>query len=130
MTEISQCTDDTYHVFSSGTFTQESNLFLTTRDAAIAFLQVLFALTVDKFDRQFRPQKRDLIVTGQQILLVGRERQNKGPNKGQVVEVVKRRLPLLSITQVHVAAALVVKVTASEQLQYSIVVATSKIRLE
>ena len=62
-------------------------------------------MTVDKLDRQFRCQKRDLVVTGQHVFLVGREKGKAGPNKGMMVEVVKRRLQLIDIEQVGEAGA-------------------------
>ncbi|KAK4299769.1 hypothetical protein Pmani_027986 [Petrolisthes manimaculis] len=61
--------------------------------------KIEFALTVDKFDRQFRSQKRDLVVTKAGIYLCGRTQVKKGPDKGKVVDVVKRKIPLESIVQ-------------------------------
>ena len=56
---------------------------------------------MDKFDRQFRPQRRDLIVTNNVFLLIGREKVKKGPEKGAMVETVKRAIPLQNISKVR-----------------------------
>ena len=47
-----------------------------------------------------QPAKRDLILTGKMMLLIGREKVKKGPHKGTIREVVKRQIPLESIRQV------------------------------
>ncbi len=44
--------------------------------------------------------KRDLILTGKTIFLIGREKVKKGPKKGQIIEVVKRRIPIETIRQI------------------------------
>ncbi|KAK2172541.1 hypothetical protein NP493_950g01025 [Ridgeia piscesae] len=59
--------------------------------------RVLFADTVNKFDRRFKVSKRDLLLSPKNIYLVGREVVKKGPNKGQMQEVVKRKIPLSQI---------------------------------
>ncbi|KAL4227974.1 Unconventional myosin-If [Mactra antiquata] len=56
--------------------------------------RIEFADTVNKYDRRFKATKRDLLLTPQNIYLIGREKIKKGPQKGQFVEVVKRKLPL------------------------------------
>lgn len=65
--------------------------------------RVEFTYTVVKYDRRFRPQKRDLLLTAQYIYIIGREKQKKGPNKGEVFEVVKRKLELASIGHVSLS---------------------------
>ncbi|EDQ91894.1 uncharacterized protein MONBRDRAFT_31331 [Monosiga brevicollis MX1] len=65
--------------------------------------RVEFAYTVVKYDRRFRPQKRDLLLTSKHIYLIGREKQKKGPNKGEYLEVVKRKLPLDQISRVSLS---------------------------
>ncbi|XP_070543258.1 unconventional myosin-Ie-like isoform X2 [Ptychodera flava] len=62
--------------------------------------RVEFADTVNKYDRRFKVTKRDLIVTGKCLYLVGREIVKKGPEKGQMKEVVKRKIELGSIESV------------------------------
>uniref|UniRef100_F1KTI8 Myosin-Ie n=1 Tax=Ascaris suum TaxID=6253 RepID=F1KTI8_ASCSU len=62
--------------------------------------RVIFAATVNKYDRKFKNSKLDLLVTSKEVLLIGRELLKNGPNKGKLVEVVKRRIDygeLLSI---------------------------------
>lgn len=49
--------------------------------------RVEFAYTVNKYDRRFKVQKRDLLLSNKAVYIVGREKEKKGPNKGQVVEV-------------------------------------------
>jgi myosin-1 len=65
---------------------------------------VEFAQTCAKFDRQFKRQKRDLVLTNKALYIIGREEMNKKdkliskivPSTKQtdrkIVEVVKRRL--------------------------------------
>ena len=65
--------------------------------------RVEFAYTVVKYDRRFRPQKRDLLLTAKTIYIIGREKELKGPNKGQVIEVVKRKLDVASIGSVSMS---------------------------
>lgn len=62
--------------------------------------QVEFALTVDKFDRRFKKTKRDLILTKSHLYLIGRMQVKKGPEKGQIKDVIKRKIDLENISQV------------------------------
>ncbi|XP_053405072.1 unconventional myosin-Ie-like [Mercenaria mercenaria] len=62
--------------------------------------RIEFADTVNKYDRRFKSTKRDLLLTPQNIYLIGREKIKKGPQKGQLVEVVKRKLPLEQVQSV------------------------------
>ncbi|XP_013379437.1 unconventional myosin-Ie [Lingula anatina] len=62
--------------------------------------RIEFANTVTKYDRRFKTAKRDLIVTSKGVYLVGREMMKKGPEKGQLKEVVKRPLEMEMITGV------------------------------
>lgn len=59
--------------------------------------KVLFALTVNKLDRRFKSVKRDLILTDKNLYLIGRQKEKKGPKKGQICEVVKRKIPISEI---------------------------------
>ncbi|XP_077988766.1 unconventional myosin-Ie-like isoform X2 [Glandiceps talaboti] len=59
--------------------------------------KIEFADTVNKYDRRFKVTKRDLMVTGKFIYMVGREVVKKGPEKGRMVEVVKRKIELQQI---------------------------------
>uniref|UniRef100_A0A3B3SYU1 Osteoclast-stimulating factor 1 n=1 Tax=Paramormyrops kingsleyae TaxID=1676925 RepID=A0A3B3SYU1_9TELE len=69
----------------------ELRQFLTKRE------RVDFADSVNKFDRRFKAIKRDLILTPKGIYLIGREKVKKGPEKGQIKEVLKRKLEIGSI---------------------------------
>ncbi|OWF39023.1 Unconventional myosin-Ie [Mizuhopecten yessoensis] len=62
--------------------------------------RVEFADTVLKFDRRFKIAKRDLVLTAKNVYLIGREVIKKGPDKGTMIEVIKRSIPVESITQV------------------------------
>ncbi|XP_045106073.1 unconventional myosin-Ie-like isoform X2 [Portunus trituberculatus] len=61
--------------------------------------KVLFALTVDKLDRQFRKSKRDLILTKGGLYLIGLVKIKKGPEKGKIVQALKRKIDLENVTQ-------------------------------
>lgn len=65
--------------------------------------RIEFAYTVVKYDRRFRPQKRDLLLSAKHIYIIGREKETKGPNKGQILEVVKRKLDIASIGSVSMS---------------------------
>lgn len=62
--------------------------------------RIEFADTVLKFDRRFKIAKRDLLLTGKKIYLIGREIVKKGPEKGKMIEVLKRDIPIEHIKQV------------------------------
>ncbi|NXF12045.1 MYO1F protein, partial [Smithornis capensis] len=53
-----------------------------------------FADSITKYDRRFKPIKRDFILTPKCFYLVGREKVKKGPEKGQIKEVLKKRVEL------------------------------------
>uniref|UniRef100_A0A673A6K2 Osteoclast-stimulating factor 1 n=1 Tax=Sphaeramia orbicularis TaxID=375764 RepID=A0A673A6K2_9TELE len=65
--------------------------------------RVDFADSVTKFDRRFKSIKRDLILTPKGIYLIGREKVKKGPEKGQIKEVLKRKLEFGSISSVSLS---------------------------
>ncbi|KAH9369825.1 hypothetical protein HPB48_008565 [Haemaphysalis longicornis] len=62
--------------------------------------RVEFAETVLKYDRRFKPVKRDLILTPKSLFLIGREKVKKGNDKGKIKEVIKRKIDLENIFQV------------------------------
>uniref|UniRef100_A0A8C3DNJ7 Myosin IE n=3 Tax=Corvus moneduloides TaxID=1196302 RepID=A0A8C3DNJ7_CORMO len=62
-----------------------------------------FADTVIKYDRRFKSVKRDLILTPKCIYLIGREKIKQGPEKGQVKEVLKRRMEVERILSVSLS---------------------------
>lgn len=49
---------------------------------------------------------RDLLLTANAIYLIGREKVAKGPNKGEIIEVLKRRLEMSEITSVSLRCGL------------------------
>ncbi|XP_075885012.1 myosin IEb [Nelusetta ayraudi] len=62
-----------------------------------------FADVVVKFDRRFRTVKRDLILTPKFLYLIGREKVKQGPDKGQIQEVLKRKIELHKIQSVSLS---------------------------
>ncbi|KAM9831170.1 unconventional myosin-If [Neosynchiropus ocellatus] len=75
----------------------ELRQFLSKRE------RVDFADSVNKFDRRFKSIKRDLILTPKGIYLIGREKIKKGPEKGQIKEVLKRKLEFESINSISLS---------------------------
>ena len=65
--------------------------------------RIEFADTVNKFDRRFKCAKRDLLLSARNLYLVGRDLIKKGPQKGQQIEVVKRKIPLAQITKISLS---------------------------
>ncbi|KAL9988183.1 hypothetical protein ACROYT_G002593 [Oculina patagonica] len=65
--------------------------------------RIEFAVTVNKYDRRFKAMKRDLLLSSKHIYLIGREKVKKGPEKGKVYEVVKRKLEMKSIGSVSLS---------------------------
>ncbi|XP_066593037.1 unconventional myosin-Ie-like [Prorops nasuta] len=63
--------------------------------------KVLFAEVVKKYDRRFKMSRRDLILTGKYIYLIGREKVKK--EKGKSVEVVKRRLTFDQLSHISLS---------------------------
>ncbi|KAM9782579.1 myosin IEb [Neosynchiropus ocellatus] len=62
-----------------------------------------FADVVVKFDRRFRTVKRDLVLTPKFLYLIGREKVKQGPDKGQIQEVLKRKMELQKIQSVSLS---------------------------
>uniref|UniRef100_S4R897 Myosin IE n=1 Tax=Petromyzon marinus TaxID=7757 RepID=S4R897_PETMA len=75
----------------------ELRQFLGKRD------RVDFADSVNKYDRRFKSVKRDLILTSKGLYMIGREKVTKGPDKGQVREVLKRHIELNKIEGVSLS---------------------------
>ncbi|XP_073674988.1 unconventional myosin-If [Garra rufa] len=65
--------------------------------------RVDFADSVNKFDRRFKSIKRDLILTPKSIYVIGREKIKKGPEKGQIKEVLKRKLEIGSVRSISLS---------------------------
>ncbi|KAI4900186.1 hypothetical protein NFI96_017675, partial [Prochilodus magdalenae] len=62
-----------------------------------------FADKVTKYDRRFKGIKRDLILTPKSVYLIGREKVKQGPEKGQIKEVLKRRIEVDKIMAVSLS---------------------------
>ena len=80
--------------------------------------KVEFAETVNEFNRKFKvscitslhiwnchldyvkAEKRDLVLTGKAVFLIGREKSKTPPNKGKLVPVVSRKIELDKIARV------------------------------
>ncbi|XP_061101636.1 unconventional myosin-Ie-like isoform X2 [Conger conger] len=62
-----------------------------------------FADKVTKYDRRFKSIKRDLILTPKCVYLIGREKVKQGPDRGQVMEVMKRRIEVEKILAVSLS---------------------------
>lgn len=52
--------------------------------------------------------RRDLILTGKYLYLIGREQIKKGPEKGKSVQVIKRKLPFNQISHVSLSTLQVI----------------------
>nr|XP_039262596.1 unconventional myosin-Ie-like isoform X1 [Styela clava] len=59
--------------------------------------RIEFSDTVNKYDRRFKSVKRDLMLSAKFLYLIGREVVKKGPEKGQIKEVLKRQIPIETI---------------------------------
>ncbi|CAI5661427.1 unnamed protein product [Oreochromis niloticus] len=62
-----------------------------------------FADVVVKYDRRFRSVKRDLILTPKFLYMIGREKVKHGPDKGQIQEVLKRKIEINKIQSVSLS---------------------------
>uniref|UniRef100_A0A7N8XE09 Osteoclast-stimulating factor 1 n=1 Tax=Mastacembelus armatus TaxID=205130 RepID=A0A7N8XE09_9TELE len=65
--------------------------------------RIEFADVVVKYDRRFKTVKRDLILTPNFLYLIGREKVKQGPDKGQIQEVLKRKIELNKIQSVSLS---------------------------
>ncbi len=59
--------------------------------------KVVFADQIVKYDRRFKPTNRELVMTTTQIFIIAVEKVTKGPEKGKLIKVVKRQIPLTSV---------------------------------
>uniref|UniRef100_A0A3Q3B9Y2 Osteoclast-stimulating factor 1 n=2 Tax=Kryptolebias marmoratus TaxID=37003 RepID=A0A3Q3B9Y2_KRYMA len=62
-----------------------------------------FADVVVKFDRRFKTVKRDLILTPKFLYMIGREKVKQGPDKGQIQEVLKRKIEVNKVQSVSLS---------------------------
>ncbi|NXM58987.1 MYO1F protein, partial [Illadopsis cleaveri] len=65
--------------------------------------RVDFADSITKYDRRFKPIKRDFILTPKCFYLIGREKVKKGPDKGQIKEVLKKKVELQAVSGVSLS---------------------------
>ena len=65
--------------------------------------KIEFAQTVDEYSRRFKAEKRDLVLTGKALWLVGREKAKAGPNKGKLEPAVSRKIDLENIEKVSLS---------------------------
>ncbi|NXV72249.1 MYO1F protein, partial [Atlantisia rogersi] len=62
-----------------------------------------FADSITKYDRRFKPIKRDFILTPKYFYVIGREKVKKGPEKGQIKEVLKKKVELQAVSGVSLS---------------------------
>ncbi|XP_065514853.1 unconventional myosin-If isoform X2 [Lathamus discolor] len=65
--------------------------------------RVDFADSITKYDRRFKPIKRDFILTPKFFYLIGREKVKKGPEKGQIKEVLKKKVELQAVSGISLS---------------------------
>ncbi|XP_071584290.1 unconventional myosin-If isoform X2 [Heliangelus exortis] len=75
----------------------ELRQFLTKRE------RIDFADSITKYDRRFKPIKRDFILTPKCFYLIGREKVKKGPGKGEIREVLKKKVELQAVSGVSLS---------------------------
>ncbi|XP_072457027.1 unconventional myosin-If isoform X2 [Notamacropus eugenii] len=65
--------------------------------------RVDFADSITKYDRRFKSIKRDLILTPKYVYIIGREKVKKGPEKGQIQEVLKKKIEIQALRGVSLS---------------------------
>ncbi|KAH9270279.1 hypothetical protein BASA83_007618 [Batrachochytrium salamandrivorans] len=71
---------------------------LVGKDTKAAFVDV-----VTKYDRNFKPTQREIIVSDEHLFLIGAEKAKSGPNKGKIVKVVKRKIQLRDVSSISLS---------------------------
>ena len=61
---------------------------------------VEFSQTCYKYDRQFKRQKRDFVLTNRALYIIGRQEVKDKNKKKAIIEVVKRRLEYPEINKI------------------------------
>lgn len=61
----------------------------------------MFSSQITKYDRKFKAVNRELILTETHVFIIGAEEAKKGPNKGQFLKIVKRKLSYTEIKSVE-----------------------------
>ena len=62
--------------------------------------KIEFAQTVDEYSKRFKVEKRDLVLTGKALWLIGREKIPSGPEKGKLAPAVSRKIEFETISKV------------------------------
>ncbi|KAE8631923.1 hypothetical protein XENTR_v10001359 [Xenopus tropicalis] len=75
----------------------ELRQFMTKRE------RIDFADSVSKYDRRFKSIKRDLILSPKYLYLIGREKVKKGPEKGQIKEILKKKVEIMNIQSISLS---------------------------
>ena len=65
--------------------------------------KVEFSEVVSKYDRRFVVCKRYLVLTRTGIYMIGPTRTKSGPNKGQIAQVIKRKILITEIEKVRIS---------------------------
>ncbi|XP_071858540.1 unconventional myosin-Ie isoform X1 [Bombus fervidus] len=65
--------------------------------------KIFFAEVVKKYDRRFKTSRINFILTNKYLYLIGQEQIKKGPEKGKLVEIIKRKLPFNQISYVSLS---------------------------
>ncbi|CAI4228131.1 unnamed protein product [Auanema sp. JU1783] len=65
--------------------------------------RVEFAHSMNKYDRRFKVTKLDVLLTSKHLTMIGREKVKKGPEKGRLVECIKRQIDLPKIASIGVS---------------------------
>ncbi|RKO97884.1 hypothetical protein CXG81DRAFT_26193 [Caulochytrium protostelioides] len=65
--------------------------------------KVFFADMMTKYDRKMKSTRREILVTQSHVYMVGQEKMKDGPNKGQWIKIVKRRIPMHAIQKISLS---------------------------
>ena len=66
--------------------------------------KVLFCDKVTKYDRRWKTQSRELVITANEIIVIATEPIKQGPEKGKLQKVAKRRLEISKIVSVSLSS--------------------------
>ena len=64
--------------------------------------------------------RRDLVLTGKCLFLIGRESVKKGPEKGKIIQVIKRKLSFDQISHVSMST-LQVRLVPTQIPKYTVI---------
>ena len=60
----------------------------------------MFCDRITKYDRRWKPQEREILISQYAIVIVAAEPIPKGPEKGKIVKVAKRKIPIDQISSI------------------------------